>query len=31
MEAAIPHLRILDDDKAVAFYVGVLGFEIDFE
>ena len=31
MEIAIPHLRILDYDKAVAFYVGVLGFEIDFE
>jgi len=31
MEVAIPHLRILDYDKAVAFYVGALGFEIDFE
>ena len=31
MEVAIPHLRILDYDKAVAFYVDVLGFEIDFE
>jgi len=31
VEAAIPHLRILDYQKAVDFYVGVLGFEIDFE
>lgn len=31
MEQAIPHLRILDYDKAVAFYVEALGFEIDFE
>ena len=31
METAIPHLRILDYEKAVAFYVGALGFEIDFE
>ncbi len=31
MEVAIPHLRILDYDKAVAFYVDALGFEIDFE
>ena len=31
MEIAIPHLRIIDCDTAVAFYVGVLGFEIDFE
>lgn len=31
MEAAIPHLRILGYDEAVAFYVDVLGFEIDFE
>lgn len=31
MEVAIPHLRILDYDKAVGFYVGALGFEIDFE
>ena len=31
MEFAIPSLRILDYDKAVAFYVDVLGFEIDFE
>lgn len=31
MELAIPHLRILDYDQAVAFYVGALGFEIEFE
>ena len=31
MEIAIPHLRILDYDKAVTFYVGALGFEIAFE
>ncbi len=31
MEIAIPHLRILDYDRAVSFYVDVLGFEIDFE
>ncbi len=31
METAIPHLRILDYEKAVAFYVDALGFEIDFE
>lgn len=31
MELAIPSLRILDYDEAVAFYVGALGFEIDFE
>ena len=31
MELAIPHLRILDYDGAVAFYVDALGFEIDFE
>ena len=30
MELAIPHLRILDYDRAVAFYVDALGFEIDF-
>ena len=31
MERAIPHLRILEYDTAVAFYVDILGFEIDFE
>jgi catechol 2,3-dioxygenase-like lactoylglutathione lyase family enzyme len=31
MELAIPHLRILDYERAVAFYVNILGFEIDFE
>ena len=31
MELAIPHLRILQYDQAVAFYVDALGFEIDFE
>ena len=31
MEAAIPHLRILDYRAAVVFYVDALGFEIDFE
>ena len=31
MELAVPHLRILDYDEAVAFYVDTLGFEIDFE
>lgn len=31
MELAIPHLRILDYDEAVAFYVDKLGFEIAFE
>jgi uncharacterized glyoxalase superfamily protein PhnB len=31
MELAIPHLRILDYDEAVSFYVGALGFEIAFE
>lgn len=31
MEVAIPHLRILDYDRAVAFYVDVLDFEIEFE
>ena len=31
MELAIPHLRILDYQKAVDFYVDSLGFKIDFE
>lgn len=31
MELAIPHLRILDYDEAVTFYVETLGFEIEFE
>lgn len=31
MELAIPHLRILDYEKAVSFYVDALGFEIAFE
>jgi len=31
MEIAIPHLRILDYEKAVSFYVDTLGFEIAFE
>jgi uncharacterized glyoxalase superfamily protein PhnB len=31
MEVAIPHLRILDYEEAVAFYVGAFGFSIDFE
>ena len=31
MERAIPCLRILDYDEAVAFYVDLLGLEIDFE
>ena len=31
MELAIPHLRILDRARAVAFYVDALGFEIEFE
>lgn len=31
MEYAIPHLRILNYDQAVAFYVDVMGFEIAFE
>jgi catechol 2,3-dioxygenase-like lactoylglutathione lyase family enzyme len=31
LELAIPHLRILDYDETVAFYVGALGFEIEFE
>jgi len=30
MEIAIPHLRILDYEKAVSFYVDTLGFEIAF-
>lgn len=31
MELAIPHIRILDYDQAVGFYVDALGFQIDFE
>ena len=31
MDRAIPHLRITDYDEAVGFYVGVLGFKINFE
>ncbi|MBT5874581.1 MAG: VOC family protein [Candidatus Latescibacteria bacterium] len=31
MELAIPHLRILDYDQAIDFYVGDLGFEVTFE
>ena len=31
MELAIPHLRILDYEQAIAFYVDALGFQIDFE